>query len=171
MPITRQKKEQVVLEISKALDGAESAVFLNFHGLTVIEATLLRRKLRGAKSAYQVVKKTLLKRVLDEKGYDGSLPDISGEVAIAWSKDSVAPARESYLFGKDHAGKLNILGGVLLGKYLSKEEALALAKMPSREELYQKLVGTLHAVPTNFVRTLSEVPGSFVRTINAIATK
>jgi large subunit ribosomal protein L10 len=99
------------------------------------------------------------------------MPELSGEVAMAWSRDAVAPAREAHLFGKEHAGKLSILGGVLEGKYLSVAEALALAKMPSKEELYQKLVGTLHAVPSSFVRTLNEVPGSFVRTLSAIASK
>lgn len=171
MPITRQKKEQVVTEITGALKDAESAVFLNFHGLTVTEATRLRRKLRGAESTYQVIKKTLLTRALEAQGYSGAMPELSGEVAMAWSKDAVAPAREAHLFGKEHAGKLSILGGVLEGKYLSAAEALALAKMPSKEELYQKLVGTLHAVPSSFVRTLNEVPGSFVRTLSAIANK
>lgn len=171
MPITREKKESVVSSVTGVLGQASSIAFVNFHGLPVKDQAILRRSLRQNGANYQVVKKSLLRRALAEKGYTGELPELAGEVAIAWGVDAVAPAREVFLFGKTREGKASLVGGVLDGRYLSAIEVVALAKTPSREELYGKLVSVLHSVPSSFVRTLDAVPSSFVRVISAIANR
>jgi large subunit ribosomal protein L10 len=171
MPITREKKENVVGLVTKNLGQSAALVFVNFHGLSVAEQAVLRRALRAQGAEYQVVKKSLLRRALSTQGYEGEMPELLGEVAIAWGTDAVVPAREVFLFGKTREGKAALVGGVLEGRYLSATEVLTLAKTPSREELYGKLVGTLHAVPSSFVRTLDAVPSSFVRTLAAIASR
>ena len=153
MPITREKKESVVASVSGLLGQATSIVFVNFHGLPVKDQAVLRKNLRQNGANYQVVKKSLLRRALLKGGYTGEMPELAGEVAIAWGADAVAAAREVYLFGKTREGKATLVGGVLEGHYLSPIESIALAKTPSREELYGKLVGVLHAVPSSFVRS------------------
>ncbi len=171
MPITREKKESVVSNVTSLLGQATSVVFVNFHGLPVKDQAILRRSLRQNGANYQVVKKSLLRLALNKGGYAGEMPELAGEVAIAWGADAVAAAREVYLFGKTREGKATLVGGVLEGRYLSAIESIALAKIPSRIELYGKLVRTLHAVPSSFVRTLDAIPSSFVRTLSAIASR
>lgn len=171
MPITREKKENIVSNVSSLLGQATSVVFVNFHGLPVKDQAILRRSLRQNGANYQVVKKSLLRRALDDSKYAGEAPELAGEVAIAWGDDAVVAAREVYLFGKSREGKVALIGGVLEGRYLSASESAVLAKTPSREELYGKLVGALHAIPSSFVRTLDAVPSSFVRTLSAIASR
>ncbi len=128
----------MIKELEGAIEGAKSLVFINFHGLKVADETVLRRDLRNTGVNYKVSRKTLLARALKGKA-EGEVPKLDGEVAIAYSADAIASAREVYNFQKTHKGMLNILGGIFEGKLREAAYMIELATIPSKEVLLSKL--------------------------------
>lgn len=146
-------------------------IFVNFHGLKTQESDVIRRSLRAKGLGYLVAKKSLIKRALLDAKIEGTLPELPGEVAIAFGKDHVLPAKEMADAEKAYKDRFKVLGGLLESKYLSLAEVKALAKTPSREVLLGKLVNVMYAPVSGFVRTLDAVPSSFVRVLDQIAKK
>ncbi len=157
MAISKAKKGEIVDKLSRALKSAKSLVFVNFHGLKVSDATELRRALKAQGVSYAVTKKTLTKRVLDAEKFEGSLPELTGELAMAWSEDLVAPAREVYGFQKKFPEGLKILGGVFEGKYLSKSEMEGIATIPSPQVLRGMFVNIVNSPIQRFAIALNEI--------------
>ena len=91
--LQKSKKEEMIKDFTEAIKSSQSMVFVNFHGLKVSDETSLRRNLRTAGVGYKVGRKTLLKRALTDKA-KGEIPELSGEVAVAYSLDQTASARE-----------------------------------------------------------------------------
>src|SRR5690348_15002280 len=83
MAVTREKKAEVLSKLKDIFGRVSNAVFVNFHGLTVGDASEMRRSLHGEKVTYYVAKKTLLKRALEEAGLSGDIPELEGEIAVA----------------------------------------------------------------------------------------
>lgn len=125
--------------LEDAIGGSESIVFVGFNKLTVAGVTTLRKNLRADNSSYKVVKKTLLKRALDAKKIEGDMPELTGEVAIAYSTDAIAPARGVYTFQKEYKDNITILGGVYAGKYMDKAAMTSMATIPPREVLLSQI--------------------------------
>ena len=136
--ITKDKKSLIIKELENSLKDTNSIVFVNFHKITVAQVNKLRRQLGEEGTGYKVAKKTLLKRVLDGK-YEGELPILDGEIAIAYGNDLIAPARGVNQFEKENKGSLKIVGGVFEGKYMNAEEMLAIATIPTREVLLSQI--------------------------------
>jgi large subunit ribosomal protein L10 len=157
MAISKEKKQAIVSTFSDIVADAQSIVFVQFNKLTVADANALRRQLRAAGVGYKVGKKTLLKRVLDTKGYEGELPALTGEVAIAYSTDALAPAREVYDFQKTHKDVVSILGGVFEGSFKDQASMLALATIPSREVLLSQIAFLLKSPMQRLAIAVSEV--------------
>lgn len=154
--LLKSKKEEIIKDLDKVVKDSESLVFVNFHGLTAVDETSLRKDLRGNGVDYRVSRKTLLKRALDGKA-EGDLPELSGEVAIAYSKDQIAPAREIYNFQKTHKGLLNILGGIFEGKFMNGSEMMEIAMIPGREVLYAKFANVINSPIQRFAVVLNEI--------------
>ncbi len=156
MAITKQKKVEVTTKIVDGLKGAEGAVFVSSRGISANQMTSFRRELRAAGVTYTVAKKSLMKRAFVECGIKGDLPEMPGEVAIAWSKDPVAAPKGVYTFAKakENKDKMVLVGGIYDGTFMSKSEITELATIPSYKELQGKFVGVLNAITTNFVRVL-----------------
>jgi large subunit ribosomal protein L10 len=145
MAISKQKKGEVVDKLTKALKSAKSLVFVNFHGLSVGHATAMRRALKSEGVSYSVAKKTLTKRVLEREKFEGTLPELKGELALAWGEDLVAPARGVHTFQKKFPEGLSILGGVFEGRYMSKREMEEIATIPPLDVLRGKFVNIINS--------------------------
>jgi large subunit ribosomal protein L10 len=155
--LLKSKKEQIIKDLEGVINDSESLVFVNFHGLKVSDETKLRRELRDQGVGYKVSRKTLLARALKGKA-EGEIPELGGEVAIAYSKDEIATPREIYNFQKAHKGIiLNILGGIFEGKFVSKETMIELAMIPSREVLLSKLAFLLQSPMQRLAIAVNEV--------------
>lgn len=128
----------MIREIEGAVSNSKSVVFVNFHGMNVADETALRKELREKGVGYRVSRKTLLKRALSGKAA-GDMPELNGEVAIAYSKDEIASPREVFNFQKAKKVNLNILGGIFEGKFQSGAYMMELATIPSKEVLLSKL--------------------------------
>ncbi|MES3032201.1 MAG: 50S ribosomal protein L10 [Patescibacteria group bacterium] len=155
--LQKSKKEEMIKELEGAIKESESLVFVNFHGLKVSDETMLRRDLRNQGVKYKVSRKTLLARALKGKA-EGEVPELGGEVAIAYSKDAISSPREVYNFQKAHKGiVLNILGGIFEGKFVSKDVMMELAMIPSREVLLSKLAFLLKSPMQRLAIAVGEV--------------
>ena len=131
-------KQPIVAEISELLNGAASAVVVDYRGLTVAQDTELRKQLREAGVAYKVYKNTMIKRAAEGTDFAALDPDLEGPTAIAVSKDdATAPARILAEFAKK-ADKLEIKAGVVEGTYYDQKGMQVIATIPSREVLLGK---------------------------------
>lgn len=146
MAITKAKKVDIVAKVADALSEATSVVFVHFKGLSVGDTSAMRKALREEGIGYYVAKKTLMKRALAEAGYTGSLPELSGEVALAWSKeDPTSAARRIYEAGKAHKGALSILGGVFENAYQDAGGMTAIATIPPLPVLRGMFVNVINS--------------------------
>jgi large subunit ribosomal protein L10 len=160
MPITLDKKKELVAGLEQSLKGAKSVVFVKFDKLTVADVNTLRRNLQAHDVGYTVSKKTLLKRALGTQGVTGDMPETPGQIAVAYSADLLAPAREVFAFQKGHKENIEIVGGVFEGKYMSKEEMMSIATIPPLQ--------TLRGM---FVNLINSPIQRFAVVVNAIAEK
>ena len=167
MSLTIEEKKAVVAEVSEKISDAQAAVLAEYRGLTVAQKTDLRRKAQASGVYLRVVKNTLARRVVDGTDFACLSEHLVGPLAFAMSPDPVAAAKVISNFAKDN-DQLNITVGAMSGAVMSIDEIKALARLPSREELLAKLLGTMQAPIQTFVRTLNEVPSGFVRTLAAV---
>lgn len=150
-------KKPIVDEISELLNGAKSAVVVDYRGLTVEEDTKLRKELREAGVTYKVYKNTMINFAIKGTEFEGLAPHLEGPTAIAVSKeDATAPARVLYKFAKD-AEALELKAGVVEGIYYDAEGIKTIASIPSREELLSKLLGSIQSPITNFARVIKQI--------------
>ncbi len=156
MALLKSRKEEMIKDIEEAVNKSTSVVFVNFHGLNVADETNLRKDLRSQEIGYKVSRKTLLKRALKGKA-EGEIPDLPGEVAMAYSKDQIASAREVYNFQKNNKVSLNILGGIFEGKFIGAEKMMEIATIPSREVLLSKLAFLLQSPMQRLAIAVNEV--------------
>ncbi len=169
MQQNKSQKTELVAEVAAKAKDSKALVFANFKGVSVKDITTLRRSLRETGSSWQVLKKTLLNRALEEVGVKVDARSLDGQVGVAFSSDEVAAAKTIADFIKaNKESTLSIVGGSLGSEALSVEAVKALAKLPSRDELRAKLVGTLQAPISGFVRTLSGNLTGLVRVLGAV---
>lgn len=172
MAVNKAKKEEVLKILEDKFAKAKAIYFSDYRGLTVKQVGQLRRKLRENGVDYYVAKKTLMR--LSAKNVN--LPEIPNDImtgpvgAVFGYDDVVLPVKTLHTFAKN-SEKLEILGGFVDGKYISKSEAMTLAELPSREELLAKLVGSMKSPISGFHGVLSGVMRSFVYALKAVSEK
>ena len=150
-------KQPVVAEISELLNGAASAVAVDYRGLTVAQDTELRKALREAGITYKVYKNTLIRRAAEGTDFAALDPHLEGPTAIAVSRDdATAPARILAEFAKK-ADKLEIKAGIVEGAYYDANGMKTIAGIPSREILLGRLLGSFQSPITNFARVLNQI--------------
>jgi large subunit ribosomal protein L10 len=157
MPITLDKKKELVAGLEKSLKGANSIVFVKFNKLTVSDVNALRRGLQEEKVGYMVSKKSLLKRAMDAQGYTGEMPEMLGQTAIAFSEDLLASAREVFAFAKTHKENVEIIGGVFEGKYMNASEMLSIATIPPLQTLRGMFVNLINSPIQRFAVVLDQI--------------
>lgn len=150
-------KKPIIEEISANIEGAQSIVLVDYRGLTVEQDTNLRRQLREAGITYKVYKNTMMNFAFKGTDFEVLAPYLEGPSAIAISTtDATAPARVLSKFAKE-ASKLEIKGGVVEGIAYDAKGIDAIAKIPSREELLSKLLGSIQSPITNFARVMNQL--------------
>jgi len=150
-------KQPIIDEISELLNGAATAVVVDYRGLTVLEDTDLRRQLREAGVIYKVYKNTMIKRAIEGADFESITETLEGPTAIAVCKDdATAAARVLFNFAKG-AEALEIKGGVVEGTYYDAAGMKQIASIPSREVLLSKLLGSMQSPITNFARVIKQI--------------
>lgn len=150
-------KQPIVQAIADDIKDAQSVVLVDYRGLTVAQDTELRKQLREAGVIYKVCKNTMMKRAFEGTEYAALEEHLAGPSAIAISKeDATAPARILCKFAKD-AKALELKAGVIEGSVYDTAGLTELSKIPSREELLSKLLGSLQSPITNFARVIKQI--------------
>ena len=150
-------KKPVVEEISELLNGAATAVVVDYRGLTVAEDTQLRKALREAGVVYKVYKNTMINFAIKDTEFADLAQHLEGPTAIAVCKDdATAAARVLAKFAKT-AEALEIKGGVVDGIYYDAVGIGQIASIPSREVLLSKLLGSMQSPVTNFARVIKQI--------------
>ena len=157
MAKTKAQKGDQLTSLGQIAKTAKSVVFVQFDKLTVNDETELRRALRNESNSYGVVKKTLLRKAFTEAGIEGEMPNLEGMVAIAYGDDLLSPAREVFNFHKTHKDNVSIVGGVYEGKFMSREEMMAVATIPPIEVLYGQFVNVINSPIQGFVMALNAI--------------
>ena len=150
-------KQPIVQEIADQIDGAQSVVVVDYRGLTVAEDTQLRKALREAGVTYKVYKNTMIRFAAKGTAFEALEPNLEGPTALAVSKeDATAPARILAEFAKK-ADKLEIKGGVVEGNAYDAAGIMEIAKIPGREALISRLLGSMQSPITNMARVLNQI--------------
>ena len=155
MAITRAKKEEIVAKVSDIAKGSSTVVFAKFKGLPVNEQNEMRKALRAQEIGYTVAKKTLVRRAFDSAKIEGSMPNLEGEIAVAYSTDELAPARELATFIKKFPEQLAFAGGVFGGKYVDAQEIKAIANIPGMQTLRAQFVQLINSPLQRFAVVLN----------------
>jgi large subunit ribosomal protein L10 len=155
--LTKQKKSEILKDLEAGLKKAKIVVFVNFHGLNVSVSQKLRKLLREIGVKYLVVKKTLAKKALEAVKFGGTMPEMEGELAVAYSEnDPLVSAKAIEDFAKKNKA-IKLVGGVFENNYLDSERIIALASIPSREVLLGKLVYVINSPVQSLVVALSRI--------------
>ena len=152
-------KKQVVSDIVKKFQDAQSVIVVKYSGLTVEQVTGLRARFRATGVEYCVLKNTLVRRALKELNIEGLDEVLNGPSAFAFGmNDPVSPAKIINDFiVKKKSEAIEIKAGLLGNELMSMEQIKALAEMPSREVLLARLVGSLQSSIASFVRVLDAI--------------
>ena len=158
MATSKSKKREILAKLSDAFKEASSVVFVSFSKLTVKDASRVRKELADAGVRYYVAKKTLIRLALKQRGYDGELPELPGEVAIAWTSDDItAPARGVYDLGKKLKGAVMLVGGVFEGVFADAQKMLGIATIPTMPVIRGMFANIINSPIQRFAIALGEV--------------
>lgn len=159
MAITKEKKQTILARLNEVKNDSESIVFVKFNGLPVTDSTLMRAQLRAEGVGYFVAKKTLMKRAFDG-AYEGEMPELEGEIAVAYSSDAIAPAQQIKEFTTKYKDNLAIAGGIFQGVYKDAAEMTEIASIPA-----------LPVLRGMFLNVINSPIQGLVLGLNAIAEK
>ena len=165
---TKAFKQDKVSLIKEKIDKAQVAIVTEYKGYSVEEITNLRRALQKEDGDYMVTKNTLAKLAVKDTPYEVLTETFKGPIAIAFGfEDQVAPAKALSKFIKD-SKKGEILAAAMDGKLLNANEAKALATIPSKEEIYAKMLGCINSPATGIVGSVNAVMASLTRAVAAV---
>lgn len=165
----QEAKKLVVAEITEKLKSSKSVVFVDYNKLTVAEVSELRNKCRKAGCEYKVYKNTLVRKALNELGYDQFDADLNGPTAVTFAADETSAAKVMVAAAKDYTDKITIKSAFVDNAYVDKNGIKALASMPSREELVAKMLGSVQAPLANFAGVLGNLLSGIVRVLDGVA--
>ncbi len=166
----RTEKREFVAELNQALTVTSMIVVTRNAGLTVAEATDLRRKMRAAGATFKIAKNRLTNLALAGTPFDSIGPLLKGPIALAWSTDPVAVAKTAVEFAKTNE-KFVLVGGALGSQALSVDGIKALAELPSLDALRGRLLGMIQTPGTRIAGILQAPAGQLARVFGAYARK
>ena len=151
------KKAEVVKQTVELLNNAESAIVVDYRGLTVAEVTDLRKQLRDAGVKMSVIKNKILDRAVEGTDYEDLRSTFVGPTAVAFSdEDPIAPAKILKKFADDHDA-LEIKGGFIEKSVKTLDEINEYANMPGREELLSMLASALQDPMRKIARAVKAI--------------
>jgi large subunit ribosomal protein L10 len=166
MAVTKAKKAEQIEKLSADLQKASSMIVGTFSKLTVAKDYELRKTVRSVGGRYQVVKNTLAKRASEGTKVADALKNLEGVSSIAYTDgDPVALAKALSKYVEDNP-EFSFKSGILEGRVISQAEIKALATMPSKEEIYSKLLFLMNAPAQRLVTVMNAVGRDLAVVIN-----
>ena len=169
--MNRDQKAAVIDEVAVQISESEAVYAVDYRGISVPQAAELRTKLRDADASFRVVKNTLTERAADKAGADGLKELLEGPTAMTFVRgDAAAAAKALSDFRRASGGTLlEFKGGWMNGAPLGAPEIEAIAKLPSREVLYGRLVGMVASPLTGLASAMNGLIGGLARQLSQIA--
>ena len=168
--MNRQQKEQQVSSLSTRLKQVQAVVLAEYRGLKVSEITEIRKEVRKNSGEFRVVKNRLVKKAITELPQKVLSDHLKGPIAMAVSSEEISLFKLITKFATTYPA-LKLKAGFFDGKLLTVQEIETLSRLPSKEEMLAKMLGSLLAPATNIVRVLQAVPEKLVRVLKAISEK
>ena len=156
MGLNLQQKQAMVAEASAQLVLAQTIVLAEYRGIAVTDITTLRANARKSGVYFRVLKNTLARRAVQGTAFEALAEKMVGPLMYSISADPVAAAKVVHEFAKTN-DKLVIKAGAMAGSVMSAQQVAALAVIPSRDELIARLMATINATTSKFVRTLAAI--------------
>ncbi len=168
----RSEKESIVAAVTGLVQRARGMFFTDFSGLTVEQATELRREFRKSGVDYRVVKNTLIRKALESAtGYDKVYEKLAGPTGVAFAyEDPVAPAKIIHKFSEKHS-KLSLKVCVLDRQVYDGSKLEELAKLPTRKEMMASIVGSIQSPLAGVPFVINAVLRDIVSVISEIEKK
>jgi large subunit ribosomal protein L10 len=169
-----ERKAVAIGSLEEMLSKNPLAILTEYRGMTVAEITNLRKQLRGKGAEYHVAKNTLLLRAARELGYEGLDEALTGPTAVAFiGEDLVGGVKQVLDYAR--TARTNTAGnkvfvvksGILQGQLIKGDDLEDLTKLPSKEEMISKMLGSLNAPASNLVNVLAASPRNLVNVVNA----
>jgi len=159
MAKTRDQKKAIIEKLSASFKDAVSVVFVHFKGLNVAQESEMRRALGAANVTYTVAKKTLIGKAIESVKFGGEMPQLDGEIALAFGKgdDSTAAARLVHEFGEKFKKAVAIVGGVFEGGFRDARGMTEIATIPSMQVLRGMFAYVINSPRQRFAVVLSKV--------------
>lgn len=166
---TKAFKNEKMEMLKEKISKAKVAIVTENKGLSVDQITDLRRQLQKENGDYTVIKNTLAKLVIEGTEFEGISDMLQGPIVLALGyEDQVAPAKVIAKFIKTNENVV-IKGGVVDGSVMDEKEVNELAKLPSKEELYAKILGSVNSPASGIVMSMNAVMSGLVRAMDQVA--
>ncbi|MFH1462287.1 MAG: 50S ribosomal protein L10 [bacterium] len=170
MALNKTQKKKILEDLRGKIARQKAIILVGISGLKVKDISELRKKLKGVEAGIQVVKKTLAELIFKENKLDFKKNQFKEEIALVFGfKDEILPAKAVYQFSKENEN-LKILGGFIENKSEEAEKFIALAKLPAREELLARLVGSIGAPLSGLVSVLEGNIKGLIRVLAKVKT-
>ena len=163
-------KTRSVQTAKEIIESAQDLIFTEYRGMSVAQLTDLRKKLRSEQASYKVMKNNYMRLAMRELGKPDMSAYLTGPTAVTFVSADVGPVAK-ILVDSSKEMPLVVKGALIEGREFDKNGVIAFAKMPSRKEMYAKMLGTLKAPASNFVYVLNGVISKLVRTVKAVGDK
>jgi large subunit ribosomal protein L10 len=167
--VNRDQKAAVIEEVAGQIAEAEAVFAVDYRGISVPQAAELRTRLRDSDAAFRVVKNTLTERAADRAGAEGLKPFLAGPTAIALVRGDAAQVAKALADFRRANNLLEFKGGWMGGDVLTVEQIDAIARLPSREVLYGRLVGMVAAPLTGVASALNNLIAGLARQLSQVA--
>jgi len=167
--LNRDQKAAVIESVAAQLRDAEAVYAVDYRGTSVPQAAELRTKLRDADTRFRVVKNTLTERAADDAGAEALKPYLQGPTALVFVKGDAAAAAKALADFRRASGLLEFKGGWMNGDVLTSDQIDAIAKLPSRDVLYGRLVGMVAAPLTGLASAMGGLIGGLARQLQQLA--
>ncbi len=166
MALTKEQKQNILEDLKEKIKKQKAIIFVDFTGVKVKNLSELRKELKSKESELKVAKKTLMNIALKKQGIKIEPNELKGEIGLVFGyKDALSTAKIVYEFSLKNEN-LKILGGYFEKKFLDAEQIIELAKLPSKQELLARLVGSISAPISGFINTLQ---GNIKGLLNVLA--
>lgn len=165
------EKEQTVEELAKSFSSAQATFVINYQGCTCADLTKLKKNLKPVGANFAVVKNTLAKRSIKGSKVEGISDMLTGPTAVVWTdEDIVSPAKCLKTFAVDREN-FKVKGGFVDGAVVDAKAVAMLADLPSKEEIFAKLLALINAPATRLLQTINAPAGNLACLLKAWENK
>jgi large subunit ribosomal protein L10 len=167
LAINKEKKDAMLAEYAELIGKSQAVIITQYGGLKMPELDKVRGQIRGSQAEFHVTKNTLVKRALKDAGFDVPEEWLTSSTAMSFCfNDPAAVAKELGALAKEFE-KLKVVGGVLSGKAITKNEVEALASLPSLDALRAQIIGAISGPASNLVGVLNAAVGGVMYALQA----